>query len=734
MTRRDTEIFDETTEDFRWSSGHELNRVTSGTIVQDAESEGLTWPSAVFTAGDAGYGAISHHGQLTLNALLAPDLPRPMNWAWTKWPGWQYVWPGVFCLGWSGFGFWAHSEPLHPLFAAGFGLAGTALMALGALGIAASNTGKRDAEDHPADTAGTRALLGLGGAAWAGTSASGAGFSGIGCMLAFGGLGAAYLGASGWKHARRHTAIRSVIDYANATNPGPLPPAGLPFPSFALPDNHRPPNPYEHRLSRALEAMKINGTWFGSPMKVAEDTWRLPFELPSGANLSPEKLATKAEVIKNNAKARRIEIEPTHGARGTITVYDGPDRTDEDYPWDGTMATTVEKPFFSAIDDAGRETKTDFREHKLVTGRTRMGKSAYLKYLIVKTLECPIVRIGIDCKDGAPGLGIFEPVLYRLANDPLDGLRIQYGVKAIAAGRGRRMRERGIDEWDLAEGPRIVVIIDELAELTLRYPQLAPPILKSNLALVAAAKITYVVATQTPSGPVFGANTDARHQFGEHTAFRGEKEVSRMQFGATAEKDGFRVDQIDGVGKFLVKSLAYPRPYTRKAPFVHRDTAVEYVERYAGRTEELDSMAAEDFEAGMAGFDAAIAAGQDPLEMFEPPPTNGGGGHRADSFVDSAQAEERRRGFHLVTNYPNTEEQIDLKHLALWNLLGEYGSDGATAMELAAKQLDGFTSESNVRTRLRAWNARGFITSVKDGRAERWWRIDMVDEQVRKDA
>jgi hypothetical protein len=734
MTRHDAEIFDEVTEDFRWSSGHEVSRVIPGSAPQRADADDLTWPSAVYPGPGVGYDTLSQHGQLTLNALLAPDLPRPMNAAWTKWPGWQYVWPGALTLGWSGLGFWAHSEPLHPLFAAGFGLTGTALMALGALGIAASNTGKRDAEDHPADTAGTRSLLGLGGAAWAGASASGAGFSGIGCMLAFGSLGAAYLAASGWKHLRRHNAIRAVIDYASASNPGPLPSGGLPFPSFALPENRLPPNPYEHRLSQALSAMKIEGVWFGSPMKVAEDTWRLPFELPSGANLSPEKLATKAEVIKSNAKARRIEVEPTYGARGTITVYDGPDRTHEDYPWDGVMATTVEKPFFSAIDDAGRDTRTDFREHKLITGRTRMGKSAYLKYLIVKTLECPIVRIGIDCKDGAPGLGMFEPVLYRLANDPMDGLRIQYGVKAIAAGRGRRMRERGIDEWDLTEGPRIIVIIDELAELTLRYPKYAPPILKSNLALVAASKITYVVATQTPSGPVFGPNTDARHQFGEHTAFRGEKEVSRMQFGATAERDGFCVDQIDGVGKFLVKSLAYPRPYTRKAPFVHRDTAVEYVERYAGRVEELDSMAAEDFEAGMVAFDEALAAGQDPLEMFEPPPAGGGGGRRTDSVVDSAQAEERRRGFRLITNYPGTDEVIELKHLALWNLLGEYGSDGTTAMELAAKQLDGFTSESNVRKQLRAWDARGFITSVKDGRAERWWRIDVVDEPTRKDA
>jgi len=739
MTRHDTDEIVVSPDDGRWGGHLMPDRLNSQMAPDMPDEGGLTWPSAVFPGQQGGYNYndLSRHGQLTLNALLASDLPRPTSRsAIAAWPGWTHVWPGVAIASWSGLGFWAHSEPLHALMSAGFTTAGAVFMAFGAFGTMAGNLVARDADVEPADRGGTRTLLGIGAAAFSGGAAVGAGFSGIGCMLAAGSAAAVYGGKWAWQQYARHRAVRAVIDFAAASNPGPMPGAGMSLPvipPFALPDNRMPSNPYEHRLRQALEAMKINGTWFGSPMKVAEDTWRLPFELPAGT-LSPEQLAKKHEVIKSNARARRIEIEPTHGAKGVITVYDGPDRTDEDYPWDGAMATTVEKPFLSAIDEAGRKTETDFREHKLITGRTRMGKSAYLRYLIVKTLECPIVRIGIDCKDGAPGLGMFEPVMYRLATDPIDGLRIQYGVKAIAAGRGRRMRERGIDEWDLAEGPRIVVIIDELAELTLRYPKLAPPILKSNLALVAASKVTYAVATQVPSGPVFGPNTDARHQFGEHTAFRGEKEVSRMQFGATAEKDGFRVDQLDGVGKFLVKSLTYPRPYHRKPPFVDVETAADYVARYEGRVERLDSMAAEDFEAGMNAFDEAIAAGQDPLEMFDPPPSGGGGGYRTSRVVDSVQVEGRRPDLRLVTTYPNTNEAVELKHLALWNLLGEYGSEGATAMELAAKQLDGFTSESNVRTRLRAWNDRGFITSVKDGRAERWWRIDMVDEPVRKDA
>jgi hypothetical protein len=79
----------------------------------------------------------------------------------------------------------------------------------------------------------------------------------------------------------------------------------------------------------------------------------------------------------------------------------------------------------------------------------------------------------------------------------------------------------------------------------------------------------------------------------------------------------------------------------------------------------------------------------------------------------------------IVLTYPGTAVPIELKHLPLWELLGTRGTDGATAMELATYQVDGFISESNVRLRLRAWAAAGYVESIKDRRAERWFRADL---------
>lgn len=66
--------------------------------------------------------------------------------------------------------------------------------------------------------------------------------------------------------------------------------------------------------------------------------------------------------------------------------------------------------------------------------------------------------------------------------------------------------------------------------------------------------------------------------------------------------------------------------------------------------------------------------------------------------------------------YPDGVD-IEIKYRELWSLLGTYGAEGATAVELTAKQLDGFTSESNVRKQMRTWFGRKYIRSVKDGRA-----------------
>jgi hypothetical protein len=712
----------------RWDGGHEMARVAS---LSDAnpftrtQNNAVTWPTAVFS----GQNQPVDHGILTLNALLAPDFPRPTLPPWTQWPDRLHLWPAVATIPWSAFGFWAHSEPMHALFAAGFLTVGLGLLAVGALGVAAGNAIAREADAEPQDKAGTRILLAAGLASVSGGAATGGGFSGIGCMLAAGTLAAGYGSYFGWKRHNRNLAVQAVIAYAAASNPGPLP-SGAPLP-VAAPQG--PSNPFEARIQGALEAMKIEGTRIGSPQRIASDVWRFHCELARGAG-SPQALAKKEEILASYMEGpRRVEIEPMGGNRFVLDVYSGPDRTDEIYPWDGTMITTADGVVNISYDDAARPLGIDLSEHILVTGKTRMGKSALERLLLCATLNAPIVNFGFDAKDGAPGLGMFEPVMHYLATDPLDGVRMLFGTKAIGAARGRLMRDKGVEEWNADLGPRIVAYIDEGAELTRRAAE-AAVIVQSNLQLSLASWITIVYGTQTPSGPVWGKNTDARHQFGKRIGFHNEATANNEVFGPGAAGAGWRLQDLDGKGKFFLQSLECPRPRKRKALWVPREEAVELIERYASRRQELDAMSAEAFEAGMAAFDEALAAGEDPFASLDPTPGGGGPGRGKQDAIDVAQDFATGRAFlSLVPKYPDNEP-IEAKHQALWDLLGKYGADGALATELVTYELKDFTSESNVRKQMKTWVARGYVVAEKDGRADRFARADKQPGADRKEA
>lgn len=748
MTRHNTdaEVFEPAND--RWDSGTELDRVVSpydAVQAPQGRAEAVTWPSAVYPAqGGAhyGYDTLSRHGQLTLNALMAPDLPRPMNTQWTQWPGWQHIWPGALAGGWSALGFWANTEPLHPLFAAGFGIAGSVLIVLGAHGIAASNRTVRHSDAQPADASGTRALIGLGGAAWAGAAASGAGFSGIGCMLAFGSVGAAYLGANGWRHFRRHQAIRSVVDYMNATNPGPLPP-GIPLPLSAVTLPAAGMGTYDERVQYGLRKMNVEDTWLGSPRQVASGVWQVPFELAASANMSPKALAKKEAVLATNIKARRVEIEPTHGPKGLVTIYDGPDRTDDDYPWtEQHTVTSTAQPVTIGYDEAGRPVKEHFRGRMLIAGGSGNGKSSFINSLLLSTLPCTdLVRIGIDCKPGTPELGPYEPVMHYLATNPDEAMAALYGAREVIIDRGLIMGEMSapsvlnedgvpVRKWKSEYGPRIVIVMDELAELT-RWQPGAAKLMESNRQLGRFVEVDVCDATQGPSADAMGGKTDGRQQYDFRVGFLSEGVVDNMLFGQGAAGRGWRLEELDGIGKFLASSPTLTKPRAYKGLFADDAVVAKQVAKWAGRVPVMDERSAEAFQRGVDAYYAEREAGTAP----DGPK---GGGHRVPDVFDTvADYRADRPVLTLVPRYPSSDgrpgEVIEEKYRAMWALLGEYGAEGALAKDLAAKQIPGQTSESKVRALMNYWIDCGYV--MGDGQLpQRFFRVDRLPREERMEA
>lgn len=719
----------------RWNDAQPPAHVTPSYDLVTAgqrDDNPMTWPSAVFPSQTYQHSA----GLLTLNALLAPDLPRPALPNWTQVPNRFHIWPALASATWAGLGFWAHTEPLHALMAAGFCVAGTVAAGFGAFGIAVGNVIARDADSEQPDKAGTRGLLGGGLAAFAGAASTGAGFSGIGCMLAAGTVAAGYGAYFGWQRHNRHQAIQAVIAFAAASNPGPMPP-GMPLPPLQMPG---PANPYEARIQAALEPLRITGTWLGSPRQLADDVWSIPFELPAGANMSPEALAKKAPVLANNAKARRLEIEPTHGPRGVFTIYDGPDRTDDDYPWAGTTITSIDQPALIGVDEAARPAKLAVVGRLLVAGASGSGKSQFLNSLLLSTLPCTdLVRIGVDCKPGAPELGPYEPVMHYLAKDPMYAMAVLYGIREVIKERGQILSENSapsilnedgipVRKWKYEYGPRIVVVTDEVAELV-RWEPGAPKLLESNRQLGRFVAVDPWDAMQGPSASAFGGNTDGRQQYDIRIGFQSEGVVNNMVFGQGASGDGWRLEKLDGIGKFLISAAGFKKPRPIKGLVSNDRTVADRVAHWAPRISGMDERSAAAFQRGFDAYLAEIAEKGGPSA-----PVGGGPGGGMPDPIEAAQDFHTGRPvLWIVPKYPDGEP-IEAKYRAMWDLLGSYGSNGEFAKYLAAKKLDGLTSESKVRELMTFWKERGYVVGEKDGRAERFMRADRVSAADRRQA
>lgn len=85
----------------------------------------------------------------------------------------------------------------------------------------------------------------------------------------------------------------------------------------------------------------------------------------------------------------------------------------------------------------------------------------------------------------------------------------------------------------------------------------------------------------------------------------------------------------------------------------------------------------------------------------------------------------------LVPRYPDGTE-IEAKDAALWQLLGEFGREGAVVKHLAAraKALDHkHNSPPWVRGQLQWWIEKEYVASRKDSREEVFWRTDLRSER-----
>jgi S-DNA-T family DNA segregation ATPase FtsK/SpoIIIE len=479
---------------------------------------------------------------------------------------------------------------------------------------------------------------------------------------------------------------------------------------------------------QAFEDMKIAPIRIKMIRESGEDTRTAVVVLPPGSNISPQAIIGKRKELMNNLGCRHIEIVPT-GPKNEIQVtwFDGDDESLADtILWPGPSITSFEEPIPLGLFENLEVVEQCFLWlHALIAGATDNGKSGVVNVILCTTLPCTdVVRIGIDCKDGAPELGPYRKVMFHLATNPEEGMRTLNGVRAIIKARGEFLgtesepsddNEDGVPvrKWDTKYGPYILVPLDELAELTREYGEEAGKQLESIRQLGRYVGVHSLDATQYPSKGVFGGKTDPRQQYQVRIGMSCPEAASiNVIFGTGAQSAGWRLEQLKYKGSFMIKSRSHQYPRNARAYYITDETIAAMVKEWTGKVPDLDDMSAEAFHAAHAM----------PLKPKGGP--NRPGGRRGVEDEDQEQpyvSSDHQVRLHVVPNvrYPSKDpnrrgEPVEAHLSELWKAFSSRPSSSVD--ELVDLKLPRLTSRDPVRKWLRQWVTAGYAWKSADGR------------------
>jgi len=633
----------------------------------------------------------------------------------------HHILPAAGVLTLFGVAAWAHSQPYHPLI-------GGSLIAVGAYLMRAGIHGHRH-HGADADAVFTKGLLGAGATLSATGAVACAGLSPWSVLALALATGGSYVAWHQWQHHKTERAREFTVALVAAGNTGPTPLPPVAYAPGALPYSDE-----EGRLRAAF--LKIAPEVILGPVRrlgADGDTWYVYADL-SDTDKTAEQVVAQSGKIATKMGARLVEIEP--GNRPSlvkVTVYDGDDPLEGIVHWDGSTVASILDPIRLGLFEDGSDVEISLAwKHTLVCGTTDMGKSGVLNLVLCSTLPCPdVVRILTDCKEGAPEFRAYKDVSFFVATTPEEGMRVLAGLEAVYKHRGQMLVDNdvppSVDEdgetvqkWEARFGPFILASIDELTELTGSVPGAAKRIqsLRAKMRFVGMFALD---ATQFPDQSTFGGTTTARMNYLNRVSLAiAEQGGTNIIFGQGMHGRNWRPDLLDAPGKMFVYSPTNKRPRKARALRVDPQAVARAVAAARGGVPDLDEGSATAF------WDAYHAAENE---------ESGGGGPRGGRKEQSEPQDATAYGRpHLVVvpSYPDGT-QVDERDRRLWRLLGEYGSAGATAVDLAARaeqQGHQHKSQAWVRQRLAYWRAQEYVGFEQDGREMRYWRTDLRSERM----
>ncbi len=628
-----------------------------------------------------------------------------------------HLWQAPTCIAYSALGWWTHSEPMHTWLMLPF-LAGGVALPIGA--FLAHHKHGQDADKLLTRSLSIGGLIGLAGAA-----AVGAGFSGISGMATFLLAAASTLVGVGWRQHRLQSARDFAVDHTAAAmshTPAPAPPQppnGQPAPNMSI---------EEWRLHEAFRALRIEPIHVAELTHTGKNTFTATIILPAGKNTSPARVAAQWDQLATNLRCRHVEVVPGENKSVVVTVFYGRDNLIDGIPMPlDALNTSFEQPVtLGCFENLDPVIESFLWNHTLIAGATDNGKSGVMNAILCQTIACQdLVRIGADCKPGAPELGPYRRLFHYLADNPDDAMRMLRGIQNIIKARGKflesqsipsELNEEGIPvkKWRREFGPYLFVPIDELAELTREVPE-STQILESIRQLGRYVGIHMLEATQSPGRKVFGGRTDPRQQFQIRIGLRcPEATAINLIFGTGAQSRGWHLQLLKHKGSFMIASRLHEHPRPARAYWVSDEQIARLVNEYASLVPQLDDLSAQAFEEAFEDDDEDDAP--------PPGPPNRPGRGRDDSTGPGRQHEGGRR-LRVVPQFPD-RTPVPAKERALWELLLAAGENGATPSELSRRATIAghtFSSESWVRKTVRTWDDLDHLFSEKESREWRYW-------------
>lgn len=316
-----------------------------------------------------------------------------------------------------------------------------------------------------------------------------------------------------------------------------------------------------------------------------EGGWRADLTLP--ADLSRQRVEKEWDRVFSGLGATgKCTLEAGRASNALTVRYTEGDILSGLVPYVPVSSSDVDQPVWLGPTETGSDIFVDLVEkHVLILGTSGNGKSNLINLLILHLVRTGAAVIGIDMKRGVE-LAPVKPLLVTLATDGNEAREVFDWLESELDRRAGIMTREGVRNWSEDLGPFVWLIIDELAEMTLKKWRVQgldnlEELVESAVRTWRAFGIHVVGCTQAPSRHVFGNRTDARTNYKVRISTRLEEAAhAQFAFGPNWKAKGWDPNgRLLGAGEFLISSEENVRPVRAKAPRVDNDTLAREVQR-----------------------------------------------------------------------------------------------------------------------------------------------------------